>query len=154
MIAHGGYSSRRSCRFCGTRNDVSVVASWSSIEAEACVGSKVDAHRSLELLSPSGPAPASRSVQPLFPWRALGAEARPGNIHRRPPAQEGTITTLSARIGELDGHQRFITVAVCRHLDTGKTCAAVRTFINVTGDRRALARDRRRPPSRLHAINR
>jgi transposase len=49
------------------------------------------------------------------------------------------MDTIYAKVAGLDVHQKFITVAVRCHLDTGKTFAEVRTFTTMTRDLTALA---------------
>ena len=49
------------------------------------------------------------------------------------------MDTIDAKVAGLDVHQKFITVAVRCHLDTGKTFAEVRTFTTMTRDLWALA---------------
>ena len=49
------------------------------------------------------------------------------------------MDTVFAKVAGLDVHQKFITVGVRCHLDTGKTFAEVRTFTTMTRDLLALA---------------
>ena len=49
------------------------------------------------------------------------------------------MDTIYAKVAGLDVHQKFITVGVRCHLDTGKTFAEVRTFTTMTRDLMALA---------------
>ncbi len=49
------------------------------------------------------------------------------------------MDTINTRVAGLDVHQKFITVGVRCHLDTGKTFAEVRTFTTMTRDLLALA---------------
>jgi transposase len=49
------------------------------------------------------------------------------------------MDTIYAKVAGLDVHQKFITVAVRCHLDTGTTFAEVRTFTTMTRDLTALA---------------
>jgi transposase len=49
------------------------------------------------------------------------------------------MDTVFAKVAGLDVHQKFITVGVRCHLDTGKTFAEVRTFTTMTRDLLAMA---------------
>ena len=49
------------------------------------------------------------------------------------------MDTIYAKVAGLDVHQKFITVAVRCHLETGKTFAEVRTYGTMTRDLRAMA---------------
>jgi transposase len=49
------------------------------------------------------------------------------------------MDTIYTKVAGLDVHQKFITVGVRCHLDTGKTFAEVRTFTTMTRDLLALA---------------
>ena len=63
----------------------------------------------------------------------------PSDVPRHAPPEEIAMDTVFAKVAGLDVHQKFITVGVRCHLDTGTLFAEVRTFGTMTKDLRALA---------------
>jgi transposase len=63
----------------------------------------------------------------------------PSDVPRHAPPEEIAMDTVFAKVAGLDVHQKFITVGVRCHLDTGTPIAEVRSFGTMTKDLRALA---------------
>src|SRR3954470_16648604 len=86
-----------------------------------------------------GRRPVPGIVAPGPPGEHAEQNVSHRDVLRGPPPEEFVMGTIFAKVAGLDVHHKFITVAVRRRLDTGKTFAEVRTFGAMTRDLRAMS---------------